>query len=53
MVDVKGTFLHGQFKDRETVYMDVPEGWEEFYACDSVLLLLRTIYGLKQSAMAF
>ena len=53
VVDVKGAFLHGHFTDGEQVYMEVPRGWREHYASNSVLLLLRTIYGLKQAAMAF
>ena len=53
VVDVKGAFLHGQFTDGERVYMEVPKGWREHYNSNSVLLLLRTIYGLKQAAMAF
>ena len=31
----------------------MPEGWEHFYPSNAILLLLRTIYGLKQAAMAF
>jgi hypothetical protein len=53
VVDVKGAFLHGKFEKGEKVYMKVPEGWEGFYPTNTVLLLLRTIYGLKQAAMAF
>jgi hypothetical protein len=33
--------------------MEVPEGFEEFYGAYVLLLLLQTIYGLKQAAMAF
>jgi hypothetical protein len=53
LVDVKGAFLCGNFKDREEIYMEVPEIFEEFYGANILLLLLQTIYGLKQSAMAF
>ena len=53
IVGVKGAFLHGEFKKGEKVYMKVPEGWEHFYLSNVILLLLRTNYGLKQSAMAF
>ena len=53
VVDVRGAFLHGQFADGERVYMEVPKRWRGHYAANSVLLLLRTIYGLKQAAMAF
>ena len=53
VVDVKRAFLHGQFTDDERVYTEVPRGWREHCGKNSVLLLLRTIYGLKQAAMAF
>ena len=54
LVDVQGAFLLGEFEEKdEKVYIEVPKGFEEFYAKDSVLLLLKTLYGLKQSALAF
>ena len=53
VLDVKGAFLHGLFEDGEQIYMEVPEGFEKHYGAGFVLLLLRTIYGLKQSAYAF
>jgi hypothetical protein len=31
LVDVKGTLLCGNFKDGEEMFMEVPEGFEEFY----------------------
>jgi hypothetical protein len=33
--------------------MSVPQGFEKYFPADVVLLLLRTIYGCKQSAKAF
>jgi hypothetical protein len=33
--------------------MDVPEGFERFYPSNVVLLLLKTIYGLKQAAYEY
>jgi hypothetical protein len=53
LVDVKGAFLCGNFKDGEEIFMEVPEGFEEFYGAYVLLLLLHTLYGLKQAAMAF
>ena len=53
IVDVKGAFLHGAFADGEKMYMEVPEGFEAFYTNGVVLLLLKTLYGLKQAAVAF
>jgi hypothetical protein len=51
--DVKGAFLLGQFEDGEEMYIEIPQGFEEYYEDDEVLLLLRTIYGCKQAAMAY
>jgi hypothetical protein len=31
LVDDKGAFLCGSFKDGEEIFMEVPEGFEEFY----------------------
>jgi hypothetical protein len=53
LVDVKGAFLCGNFKDGEEIFMEVPEGFEEFYGSYVLILLLQTIYVLKQEAMAF
>ncbi len=53
IVDVKGAFLHGEFKEGEVIYMKVPCGFEKFYPDDMVLKLNKCINGLKQAAMAF
>jgi Reverse transcriptase (RNA-dependent DNA polymerase) len=53
LMDVHGAFLKGEFKDGETIYMIVPQGFERFYAAGTVLKLLQTIYRLKQVAIAF
>ena len=53
VVDVMGAFLHGHFQDGEEIFMEVPEGWENYYPKNVVLMLLKTLYGLRQSAMAF
>ncbi len=53
IVDVKGTFLHGEFKDDKVIYMKVPPGFEKFYPDNVVLKLKKCIYRLKQAAMAF
>ena len=31
VVDVRGAFLHGKFKEGTRLYMEVPEGFENFY----------------------
>ena len=47
--DVKHTFLWGILK--EEIYMCQPKGFEDGDWCTIVWLMLRTIYGLKQSAL--
>ena len=53
LLDVKGAFLNGRFENGEKLYMHVPQGFERFYPGNVLLLLLRTIYGLKQSAIQY
>jgi hypothetical protein len=53
IVNMKGAFLYGKFKDGKKVYIKVPMGLEEFYDKDTALLLKKTLYISKQAAMAF
>ncbi len=53
VVDVKGAFLHGEFEDREIIHMKTPQGFEKHFPEESVLLLLKCLYKLKQAAKAF
>ncbi len=53
IVDVKGAFLHGEFKNGKVIFMKVPREFEKFYLDDVVLKLKKCIYQLKQAAMAF
>ena len=54
LLDVKGAFLHGDFGPREApILMKIPQGFEKFYPKGWLLLLLKTIYGLKQATFAF
>ncbi len=53
VVDVKGAFLHGEFKDGEIIHMKVPQGFEKHFPKGSVLLLKKCFYGLKQAAKRF
>ena len=53
VVDIEGAFLQGEFTDGEEIYIDVPEGFEEYYDDDTVLLLNVPIYGTKQGASCF
>ena len=53
IVDVNGAFLHGIFKKEDKAHMKVPESSKYVHPPNTVLLLLCTIYGLKQAAMVF
>ena len=53
LLDVKSAFLHGTFDPKHKMYMYVPQGFEQFYPGDVVLLLLKTLYGTCQAAYAF
>jgi hypothetical protein len=48
LLDVKGAFLHGDFRRREKpLHMRIPQGMEKFYPLHWILLLLKTIYGFS------
>ena len=53
IVDVCGAFLYGEFENETEVYMEVPKGFEKYFPADVILLLMKTIHGLKQAANAF
>ena len=54
MVDIHGAFLHGEYHNGERMYSEVPEGFHDRWDPKIWLwLLLKTIYGTKQSAMSF
>jgi hypothetical protein len=40
-------------KDGDKIYIKIPLGFQQFYPSDTVLLLKKMLYGLKQAAMAF
>lgn len=54
-LDVEGAFLQGMFTNGEVIYIEVPNGMEQYYGkkTDVVLLLLKPIYGTKQAASCF
>jgi hypothetical protein len=54
IMDIHGAFLKGKFKAGEVIFMTIPQGFEKYYPEGAIhRLLLRTIYGLKQAAIAF
>jgi hypothetical protein len=52
LLDIERALVHGDFEDGKNVYMKVPESLKKCYD-PMYYALLPTIYGLKQSAMAF
>ncbi|KAL7579260.1 hypothetical protein ACA910_011419 [Epithemia clementina (nom. ined.)] len=53
VVDVKGTFLKGKFEPKHKVYMKVPKGFEKWFPENFIILLRKTLYGIRQVAKAF
>ena len=53
IIDVKGAFLKASFDPKHKVYMESPEGFEKFYPKNVLLLLKKTLYGVKNAAKAF
>jgi hypothetical protein len=53
VVDVKEAFLYGESEDGKKIYIKISLGFEEFYSSNTVLLLKKMLYGLKQAAMVF
>ena len=53
LVDVKGAFLQGRLTDGEELYIEVPDGFEEYYELDKVLRINVPVYGTKQAASCF
>jgi folate-dependent tRNA-U54 methylase TrmFO/GidA len=41
VIDVEGAFLQGKFQNGEEMYMEVPDGMEQYYAsCKDVVLCM-------------
>ena len=53
LLDVKGALLTGRFDKGEELYMEVPQVMEKYYLVNVLLLLLRILYGLRQTAAQF
>jgi Reverse transcriptase (RNA-dependent DNA polymerase) len=53
LVDVRGAFLLGDWESDRQIYMEVPKGWTHHYPVGTVLRLLKTAYGAKQSAKRY
>jgi hypothetical protein len=48
-IDIKTAFLYGQLPEDEIQYMEQPEGFEETDKQDWVWMIMRGLYGMKQS----
>jgi hypothetical protein len=53
IMDLKGAFLLGEFEYGQKMFLEVLQGFEEYYPMDCVLILLKMLYGTIQAAMAF
>jgi Reverse transcriptase (RNA-dependent DNA polymerase) len=53
LADVQGAFLLGDWESDRQIYMEVPKGWTHHYPVGTVLRLLKTAYGAKQSAKRY
>ena len=52
-IDVKGEFLMRKFDNSEIMYPEITEGFKKFYPSNVVLLLLLTMYGLREAAKMY
>ena len=53
IIDVEGAFLQGRFANRYELYIEVPDGFKEWYPGDVVLRMNIPLYGTKQAAYCF
>ena len=53
IIDVKGAFPKASFEPKHKVYMEIPKGFNKFYPKNVLLLLKKTLYGVKNAAKAF
>jgi hypothetical protein len=53
VLDVEGAFLQGVFLNGEKIYLEIPDGWKQFYNEDDALLMNVPIYGTKQASQCF
>ena len=53
IIDVKVVFLKASFDPKHKVYMEIPKGYKKFYPKNMLLLLKKTLYGVKNATKAF
>ncbi len=50
IIDVEGAFLQGRFMNNKELYIEVPDGFHEWYEGDVVLCMNIPLYGTPQAA---
>ena len=53
LFDVAGAFLTSKLEANKQLYVEIPQGFEKFYGKDSVLRMIKALYGCKQSSKMF
>jgi hypothetical protein len=55
VIDIEGAFLQGEFRNNEKMYIEVPDGMEEYLGSkrDTVCEMLVPLWGMKQAAECF
>ena len=53
IIDIEGAFVKASFDPKHKVYMEIPKGFGKFYPKNALLLLKKTLYGVKNAAKAF
>jgi hypothetical protein len=55
VIDIEGAFLQGDFRNNKKMYIEVPDGMEEYFGSkrDTVCEMLVPLYGTKQAAECF
>ncbi len=53
IIDVRGAYQQGKFENCTELYIEVPNGFEEWYPGDVVLNMIVPLYGTKQAVYCF
>jgi hypothetical protein len=55
VIDIQGAFLQGEFRNNEKMYIEVPDGMEEYLGSkqDTICEMLVPLYGTKRAAECF
>jgi hypothetical protein len=53
IINVEGTFLQGCLLNEEELYIEVPDGFQEWYEGNVVLHMKVPLHGTKQAAYCF